>query len=102
MRLRRPATTPITACATAKDSGTLGGQHPRRPSAPQRVSIFGPHGISPRRQYVKKQTVSKKLILSKETLAQVTQVYGGSQVWDTVYRVPQSERCATNYGCGIS
>jgi hypothetical protein len=51
---------------------------------------------------VKKQTVSKKLILSKETLAQVTQVYGGSQVWDTVYRVPQSERCATNYGCGIS
>jgi hypothetical protein len=49
---------------------------------------------------VKKQTGSKKLILSKETLAQVTQVYGGSQVWDTVYRYPASARCATNYGCG--
>jgi hypothetical protein len=51
---------------------------------------------------VKKQTGSKKLILSKETLAQVTQVYGGSQINHTVYQVPQSAHCPTDYGCGIA
>ena len=70
----------------------------------QRVSIFWPHGISRRRQHLKKQTGSKKLILSKETLAQVTQVYGGSQVWDTVYRYRvASGNCVTNTcNCGIA
>jgi hypothetical protein len=67
--------------------------HIERSSAPQRVSIFWPHGISRRRQYLKKQTGSKKLILSKETLAQVTQAYGGSQINDTVYHVPASQGC---------
>lgn len=73
-------------------------------AASQRVSIRGPHGISPRRQYVKKQTGSKKLILSKETLTQVTQVYGGSQINDTVYRYPVASRdCVTNSSnCGIA
>jgi hypothetical protein len=42
---------------------------------------------------LKKQTGSKKLILSKETLAQVTQAYGGSQINDTVYHVPPSQGC---------
>jgi len=53
---------------------------------------------------VKKQTGSKKLILSKETLAQVTQAYGGSQVYDTVYRYPLASRnCVTNTcNCGIA
>jgi hypothetical protein len=51
---------------------------------------------------VKKQTGSKKLILSKETLAQVTQVYGGSQVWDTVYRYPAMSSNCTNGACGIA
>ena len=53
---------------------------------------------------MKKQTGSKKLILSKETLTQVTQVYGGSQVWDTVYRYPvASANCVTNSSnCGIA
>lgn len=53
---------------------------------------------------MKKQTGSKKLILSKETLTQVTQVYGGSQVWDTVYRYPVASRdCVTNSnGCGYA
>jgi hypothetical protein len=52
---------------------------------------------------VKKQTGSKKLILSKETLAQMTQVYGGSQVWDTVYRYPAaSHNCVTNTSGGIA
>jgi hypothetical protein len=50
---------------------------------------------------VKKQTGSKKLILSKETLTQVTQVYGGSQVYDTVYRYPLASRnCVTNNNTG--
>ena len=53
---------------------------------------------------MKKQTGSKKLILSKETLAQVTQAYGGSQVYDTVYRYPvESGNCVTNTcNCGIA
>lgn len=53
---------------------------------------------------MKKQTGSKKLILSKETLTQVTQVYGGSQVYDTVYRYPaNSGNCVTNTSnCGIA
>lgn len=52
---------------------------------------------------MKKQTGSKKLILSKETLTQMTQVYGGSQVWDTVYRYPVASRnCVTNTSGGIA
>lgn len=53
---------------------------------------------------MKKQTGSKKLILSKETLAQMTQVYGGSHVYDTVYRYPEASRnCVTNSSnCGIA
>jgi hypothetical protein len=51
---------------------------------------------------VKKQIGSKKLTLSKETLAQVTQVYGGSQINHTVYPTPQSYHCPTEYGCGIA
>ena len=69
----------------------------------QRVSIFGPHGISRRRQYVKKQTGSKKLILSKETLTQMAQVYGGLQLNDTVYRPAPSDYCTyTCTSCGIA
>lgn len=53
---------------------------------------------------MKKQTGSKKLILSKETLAQVTQAYGGSQVNDTVYRIPASQGCFTknSNNCGYA
>lgn len=48
----------------------------------------------------KQQTGSKKLVLSKETLAQVTHVTGGSQINDTVYHPPKQR--ATDYGCGIA
>jgi len=48
----------------------------------------------------KQQTGSKKLTLSKETLAQMAHVTGGSQVYDTVYHPPKQR--ATDYGCGIS
>lgn len=52
---------------------------------------------------MKKQTTkTKKLVLKKETLTSLKNVTGGSYVWDTVYRVPASERCATAYGCGIA
>jgi hypothetical protein len=48
----------------------------------------------------KQQTGSKKLTLSKETLTQMVQVTGGSQIYDTVYHVPKQR--ATDYGCGIA
>jgi hypothetical protein len=48
----------------------------------------------------KQQTGSKKLTLSKETLAQMVSVTGGSQINDTVYHPPR--RLATDYGCGIA
>lgn len=48
----------------------------------------------------KQQTGSKKLVLSKETLAQVVHVTGGSQVNNTVYYPPK--RYPTDYGCGIA
>jgi len=48
----------------------------------------------------KQQTGSKKLVLSKETLTQVVQVTGGSEVNDTVYH-PKPRR-VTDYGCGIA
>ncbi|HTG31764.1 MAG TPA: class I lanthipeptide [Thermoanaerobaculia bacterium] len=48
----------------------------------------------------KQQTGSKKLTLSKETLAQVVHVTGGSQINDTVYHPPKQR--STDYGCGIA
>ena len=64
-------------------------------------SSFPDRGASRRRKDLKKQqTGSKKLVLSKETLTQVVQVTGGSEVNDTVYH-PKPRR-VTDYGCGIA
>jgi hypothetical protein len=48
----------------------------------------------------KQQTGSKKLTLSKETLAQMVHVTGGSQINNTVYY--PKKQLPTNYGCGIA
>jgi hypothetical protein len=48
----------------------------------------------------KQQTGSKKLTLSRETLAQMVHVTGGSQINNTVYY--PKKQLPTNAGCGIA